>query len=477
MTSTPRRNNGTMSGTDTLLWTIGRDPLLRTTIIAVLVLDQAPGWEEVQKRVCALTHVQPRFRSRAQPASSLGWGRPTWVEDSGFDLDIHLRRMVAPSPATLRTVLDLAQAMGTTAFDPELPLWEGVVVEGLEGGQAALVVKLHHAVVDGVGGIAVILHLLDRFRSPRPEYGTVDGGSPGDGHSANDGEPEIRGLASTLLARMDRVLPTSRRAVDAALGVVVNPAAQLERTRATVRSVARLLAPARRPLSPLMTGRTLRRRFEILELSFALLHDTAIATGSTLNDVFVAGVLGGLQRYHHENGVNVEYLRVLMPLNVRTSSDAVGGNHFVPARFTLPSVPDPAERLRLVHDIAGSWKHAPGLGLSNVLADVLDLLPASLTTALWGSMLKGDDFVVTNVPGPPFETYLGGAHVESMFAFAPTSGAALNVSLLTPAGRACVGINVDTAAVPDGSILTQCLQEGFDEICSLAHHQDRLVEA
>lgn len=92
-------------------------------------------------------------------------------------------------------------------------------------------------------------------------------------------------------------------------------------------------------------------------------------------------------------------------------------------------------------------------------------------------MLKGDDFVVTNVPGLPFETYLAGAHVESMYGFAPTSGAALNVSLLTPADRACVGINIDTAAVPDGSVLTRCLREGFDEVCSLARHQDQVVGA
>ena len=61
MDSTPKRDHGAMSSTDTLLWTIGRDPVLRTTIIAVLVLDQAPRWEDVQERVHALTHILPRF--------------------------------------------------------------------------------------------------------------------------------------------------------------------------------------------------------------------------------------------------------------------------------------------------------------------------------------------------------------------------------------------------------------------------------
>ena len=385
--------------------------------------------------------------------------------------------MVAPPPATLRTVLDLAQSMGTTAFDPELPLWEAVVVEGIEAGQAALVVKLHHAVVDGVGGIAVVLHLLDPVRTSRRVTTTFDAASLVGAGSASEGPAETRGPSSRLLAGVRRAVPTSRRVVDTALGVVTDPAHQLERAQATVRSVARLLAPARRPLSPLMTERRLRRRFETLELSFALLHDAAIATGGTLNDVFMAGVLGGLRRYHHERGVDIERLRVLMPVNLRRSSDAIGGNHFVPARFTIPVVADQAEQVRLVHDIAGSWKNAPGLGLSDTLAGVLDLLPASVTTALWGSMLKGDDFVVTNVPGPPFETYLGGAHVNGMYAFAPTSGAALNVALLTPAGRACVGINIDTAAVPDGSVLTRCLQENFDEMLGLFGARDQVVGA
>jgi len=461
-----------LSSTDNLLWTIGRDPILRTPVVAVLLLDRSPRWDQVRGRFQELTEAVPRLRSRVEPVSALGWGRPMWVAHDGFDLDVHLRRMVAASPATLRTVLDLAQVMGTTAFDPELPLWEAVVVEGIAGSQAALVIKLHHALVDGVGGMDLVLHLLDRSRAPRRGAAKVDRapGTPGHregGSSDETGRP----------AWLQQVLPTSRRVWDASARALRDPLAQINRARSMGESVGRLLAPARRPLSSLMTARSLGRRFDVLDLSPDLLRETAIATGGTMNDVFVTAVVRGLWRYHHDHDSEAPHLRVLMPVNVRSDSDDVGGNHFVPARFILPTCGGPGECLHRVHEIAESWKHAPGLGLSDILASALDHLPPSLTTALWGSMLKGDDFVATNVPGPRIETYLAGAHVDRFYAFAPTSGAALNVALVTAAGRACVGINSDTAAIADGVTLTRCLQAGFDEVFTLAHSRRRKVSA
>jgi WS/DGAT/MGAT family acyltransferase len=365
--------------------------------------------------------------------------------------------------------------MGTTAFDPELPLWEAVVVEGIEDGKAAVVIKLHHAVADGVGGMALILRLLDRLPVPARGTTAAESSSVAPAHSDEEASAEIDESDVPRQAGLGQFVHASRRMLDAALRGAIDPVKGVRQARGAAESVVRLLAPAREPLSPLMVARSLGRRFEVLDLPSDLLHTASMATGGTLNDVFVTGILGGLRHYHHEHGVEVEQLRVLMPINVRNSSDHAAGNHFVPARFVLSTVEDPAERLGRVHRIAGSWKHAPGLGLSDVLAFGLDLLPPSLTTALWGSMLKGDDFVATNVPGPPFETYFSGAHVERFYAFAPCSGAAVNVALTTTGGCACVGMNLDTAAIPDGAVLARCLEEGFDEVLHLTH--SRLQEA
>ncbi|HUY23124.1 MAG TPA: wax ester/triacylglycerol synthase domain-containing protein [Acidimicrobiales bacterium] len=456
-----------MSDSDALLWTIGRDPVLRTTIVAVLVLDRSPRFGEVRARMEGLTQAEPRLRSRVEPAP-LGWGRPAFVDDPGFDVDLHLRRMVAPPPATLRTVLDLAQVMGTVSFDPALPLWEAVVVEGLDAGQAAMVIKLHHAVVDGVGGIGVAMRLLDRHRGARPsDRPETPAGPGGPAPPAGPASPSAS-AAGVLRAGWAQAASASRQLLGLAARTAARPVEQAARARAGARSVARLLAPARRPMSALLSERGIARRFEVLDLDPRRLHEAGAATHSTMNDVFVTGVLGGLRRYHEAHGRPVEALRVLMPVSVRTGGHEATGNHFVPARFVLPACADPAERLGRVREITASWKNAPGLAVSDVLAAGLDRLPPPLVSRVWGSLLKGDDFVATNVPGPRFETYLAGARIEHFYAFAPPSGAALNVALVTPAGRACVGVNLDAAAVRDPSVMTRCLQDGFDEVLGLA---------
>ena len=164
------------------------------------------------------------------------------MTDERFDLDLHLRRMLLPPDATFREVLDLAQAMATTGFDTELPPWEAVVVEGADGEGAALVIKLHHTLVDGVGGVAVLIHLLDTARHPTSERSPV---------------PEVTASRAPLglLGR----LPTARRVMETVRHASAHPFEGAERVVATASSAARLLAPAGRPISPLMTERGFRR--------------------------------------------------------------------------------------------------------------------------------------------------------------------------------------------------------------------------
>jgi diacylglycerol O-acyltransferase / wax synthase len=439
----------TMSGSDALLWTVGRDPVLRPTVVAVMALDRAPRWDGVRDCVAALVDIVPRLRSRVK-SRPLGRGRPQFVTDDRFDLDLHLRRMLLPPEATFRDVLDLAQAMATTGFDTELPPWEAVVVEGVDGDGAAFVIKLHHALVDGVGGVAVLMHLLDRVRHPTPESSRVP-------------EPAASRAPPGLLAR----LPGPRSVIETVRRASTHPFEEVERFVATAASAVRLLAPAGRPISPLMNERGFRRAFEVLDPTPQALRQAATAMNGTLNDVFVAAVTRGISLYHGFHGVPVDGLRVLMPVNVRATGDPEGGNHFVPARFIVPTPEDTDECVREVQRITGSWKNAPGLALSELLAIGLDKVPDPLVTAMWGSMLKGVDFCITNVPGPTFETYLAGARVERMYAFAPPSGAAVNVSLVTSADRASIGIVVDSAAVPDSPQLATCLADGFEEVFRL----------
>jgi WS/DGAT/MGAT family acyltransferase len=361
-------------------------------------------------------------------------------------------------------VLDLAQGMATSGFDHALPLWEAVLIEGLEGGEAALVMKVHHALIDGVGGLATLGALFDS-----PDRGAPVATSPPTAAGGSDGSVgrEANGVAANPSTLHPDDLPQAVKLVNEALDAVRHPFRALGRAATLGASVARLMAPAGRPVSPIMHGRGFRRHVEVVDVQLADLQRAARDWQGTLNDVFVAAVVRGLARYHEQHGVPSPGFRALMPISVRQRDNRAAGNHFVPARFVIPVHTDLAECVAEVQRLTGTWKQAPGLALSDVLATALSTLPAPAARAMWGSMLMGNDFCVTNVPGPPFPVAVDGAPVLAIYAVSPPSGAAFNVSLVSTAERACVTLTVDSVAVPDSGKLAGCIDDGFAEICAV----------
>ncbi len=462
----PNEVLGTMNDADSLLWRIGTDPVLRPSIVAVVVLDRAPHWDVLQARMQELVELQPRLQSRVE-SLPLGLWRPRWVQDSAFDLADHVRRMRAPEKASLRAVLDLAQVMVAGAFDPDVPLWEATLVEDLEDGTAALVIKFHHALTDGLGGLTLFAHLLSESREPPAPRGPSRGRDPG----AAAARPLGARLSERLVTSLPR-LGSSLTGNGGLPGLVAGAAQRASNLVAEApglaASAARLLAPAGKPLSPVMSARGGRRHLEVIDLPQGALGAAARAAGGTLNDLFVAASVAGVRRYHELHGATLERVRILMPVSVRRAGDPDASNRFVPVRFVLPVSADPRECVHAVRTLTQAMKNTPALAVSDMLAAGLDLLPPSLARSLWGSMLRGDDFCATNMPGPDTESYLAGAKLERIYAFAPPSGAAFNVSLLTMAGGDCVGLTIDKMAVPDGPELASCLREGLEEMMAAA---------
>jgi WS/DGAT/MGAT family acyltransferase len=436
-----------MSGSDALLWTIERDPVLRSTVVVVCVLDRSPDVDRIRGRVAGASTQFPRLHQRVETSPMQP---PRW-SDVDVDLDQHIQRVALPRPGSMRQLLDLAGTMAGEAFDPARPLWRALVVDGLEHGRSALVIKVHHAVTDGVGGIGLLPLLTDspaaRQRGTRP---------PG------------RSSPSSPRAAL-QVVSTVGSAVG---GAITHPMSALRTAPRLGRSAVKLLAPAAHPCSPLLTGRGIDRHLTTIDLPRRDLERTARATGATVNDVFLAAVIGGVARYHTRHGVQVEQLRVTMPISTRQDRDATGGNRFVPVRFVAPAaISDPVQRIHALGQIVRRWRGEPALGLSSVIAEALERLPGDATTKLFGSMLKGVDVVATNVPGLTRRASIGGAEITTMFGFAPTAGAALNVALVSHVDRCCIGITVDSAAVPDPADLTTSLQEAFDEVVAIGRRR------
>jgi diacylglycerol O-acyltransferase / wax synthase len=453
-----------MSDSDALMWNIEKDPLLRSTIVTVLLLDRAPDWTRLVEKIERGTWLIPRLRQRiATPL--LRMGPPQWSGDANFDLRYHLRRVRVCEP-TLDAVLDLARTSAMAGFDRARPLWEYTVVEGLEDGKAAMILKVHHSMTDGVGGMKLLLMLVDFERDSEhvPALDRVDA-------------VRVYGPMDLVLSALGhnqrRALGIARRAVAESIGVtravIDDPVHTLHEAVRAAGSIIRFLAPATVPHSPIMRARTLARQLSTLDVPLDELKAAAKTVGGSLNDAFVAAVIGGMQRYHEFHGASVDDLRMVMPINLREDGAALGGNHFTPARFLVPlTIKDPGDRIVAVGRLTREVRAEPAVHLTDALAGVLNQLPTTLTTALFGSMLKGADFVTSNVPGAPFEIFSAGAALERMYAFAPLAGAAVNVTLLSSGGTCCIGVNVDAVAVPDSETFLRCIDEGFAEILALA---------
>ncbi len=453
-----------MNAADAVMWDIEKDPILRSTITAIAVLDRSPDWERLVDRIQWGTCEVPRLRQRViVPPFRIG--PPRWVTDPDFDLHYHLRRVRVPEPGGMRDVLDLAQPIAMDGFDRARPLWEFTLVEGMAEGRAALVQKVHHSLTDGVGGMKLAAMLLDEEPEASPPEASGSAPAPGQtsrlavlGGSVADGARLFGGRAAALPSVLGRVVRNG----------ILHPVGTATSAGATARSIGRALAPVTEPGSPLMRARSLARRFDVLDIPFEQLRAAGHAVGGTLNDAFLAAVIGGVKRYHHKHGAALEQLHVTMPISFRGEDDPLGGNRFAPARFPAPAgISDPVERMQRLGALARSWRDEPATGLTDQLAEVLDRLPVTVLTGIFGGMLKSIDLVATNIPGIPERVFLGGAAVEGEYAFAPPTGAALSVALLTYAETACIGVVLDTAAVPDPDLLVRCLADELDEILAV----------
>lgn len=453
-----------LTASDALLWTIERDPCLRSTIVAVSLLDRDPEWARLRDRIADASQVIPLLRRKVVTAP-LRMGPPRWETDRYFDLDYHLRRAQAPQPGDLRSLLDMAGLIAMDAFDKDRPLWEFTLVEGLPNGRAALVQKIHHSVTDGVGGMQLAQLVLDEARNPRQSRLARPA----------EREDETGGLGSVadwLAENVHTASSLSKRGVQALPGLaeraVKNPLDPLASLVRGARSVGKLLAPVLEPLSPVMTQRGMSRRLDAFDVPLDAMRAAAHAVDGSVNDAFLASVAGAMRRYHELHDAPVEALRVTMPINLRRADDRSASNRFTPARFAIPvATVDPEKRMKELGELARNWRHEPSLPLTDVLASGLNMLPAPATAVVFGSMLKAIDFVATNVPGLKRPAYLAGAKLTHEYAFAPPSGSAFSVALMSHLDLCCIGLNADTAAVPDPEVLGACLREGFAEVAAV----------
>ncbi len=448
-----------MRNTDAFALGMEEDARLRSTVVTIVMLDRSPDWDVLVDRLERVARSMPMFRQRVVP--TIPPAPPRWVYDPDFDLRYHLRRIIAPHPGTLETVLEMARRAEMSVFDHARPMWTATLVEELEDGGAALVVMMHHSLADGIGGMQIASLVFDVQPEPAdlgplplvpeaPDLGRFDAVR----HAVEYDASLVRRLARTATVGGAKLV----------VGGVRAPRATLRSVWETSTSVYRTVRPINETASPIMQDRRLIRELAVHDVPMSGLKAAGKRADGTLNDAFLAGVTAGLRRYHERHGALVDELMVTMPISIRAPGDAEGGNRITLMRIPLPvGLADPVERMREIHQRAGAARQEPSLKLTQDIAGSLNLLPR------WyiGAILRHVDFLASNVPGMPVPVWVGGAAVTMQYAFGPTIGAAVNVTLITYRDTCALGINADSGAIPDLPLFLECLVAGFDEVLAL----------
>jgi len=460
--TTPKHGHEPMSPLDELLFRSERDPAKRSTLAAVHLLEGTPAFSDVEYAFERTSREFLRLRQRVVEPTA-GFGPACWTTDPDFDLAYHLRRMRLAPNATLADVVAWLEPELMTPLDPARPLWTAMLFEGLADGRSALVFKLSHALSDGVGGIELQSVLFDRERGaakrPMPPLPLAEDSTPDE--LATEELGRVAGHALELAAKFAVSL------AGLADRVRDDPRAVLDDVVERVGSALRVLDSGA-PHSPLLAGRSRRRRLLWLELPLARLRAAAKGAGGSLNDVYLAGLCGALARYHDALFMPVETLPLGLPISTRRPGDGTGGNRFVAAVLAAPlSQGDPTARMKSIAEQMHSIRAERGLDYAEWAAPWLAALPASLSARLVGA-IRAPDVQASNVPGHRTDLYLAGVRVEKILGVGPLPGAAMMATLVSHVDRAILTLNFDPAAVRDAALLRRCLEEAFAEIELLA---------
>jgi diacylglycerol O-acyltransferase len=448
-----------MNDLEALMWRGERHPEFSSCGVIVEQLDSVPDWARFRRAHERGVAAVPRLRSRVvEPA--VPTGPPMWVDEHEIDLDYHVRRLRLPEPAGERELLDAAREFGLEPMDRSRPLWSGILVENLAGGRAAYLLKAHHCLMDGAAAIA----LFSAMHSDRAEPSL-----PADPLQLRE-VPEVvdpRTLALHDLAHQVRQAPVRTARALAAVASAVRAPGRVVEFAGSVRRV--LSPPAGATASPLTASQSGRDwQYGTLECSLADLKAAARAAHGSVNDAYIAALLGGLRRYHETMGIEIGDIPIAMPVSIRRPDEGPGGNRFAAALLAGPAGEvDPVERIASIRGAVLTARAEPAMDVLGVLAPVVSRAPAQLLDlALQG--VPRVDLSASNVPGLTTPAFAAGARVERMHVFGPLPSAAMLATLISYVGTCCIGINCDGAVFTDTELLWQCMQAGLDEVLALA---------
>lgn len=448
-----RRLSGEDSGLLSLETAVQPMHLLATLVLDGRGLDLAQVSEHLADRLDLVPAL--RWRVKRVP---LGWGRPVFVDDRRFELGRHLREHELAAPGTPGQLDSLQASLCEYRLAGSAPLWDATLVHGLQGGRQAVVLRIHHCLMDG----SAVVESLRRLLGDLADRAVAAPWSP-------RRAPSSGRLALAALAENGR----SARRLPALLG----------RTKRHRHAVEAFAVPQPTPCL-INQARTHERRSARTTLPLEDLRLVRLAAGVTVNDVALAVVSGALRAYLLTRAaLPAAALTVSIPIGLEPVGAAprTSGNRIAAVSATLATdVVDPWQRLTAIHTSTALGKQMHALGDPALLGDWLSSVPPGLL----GLAIRGQErkrrkrpgsvppvanVVVSNVRGPVGALRVGPARVQELYLSGPpNNGVGTNVVLLDLDGQVHVSIMCFADSVEAPEEIAAGLHDALAELVRIA---------
>jgi len=452
-------------------------------VASLHLFDLPPGYRSdfytaIKRQMRRRLNLAPVFTRKLAPMP-LQFANPAWVTEDRIDLDYHVQRVTLAPPGTQAQLEDAAARLHSELLDRSRPLWRLYVFDGLQSGQAAYYIKVHHAVLDGQAGVLLAQALFDITPNARPARAA---GAKSARPAEHPGKGEL--AAAALKHDISQFIKLARHLPD------------------VVRTLAGLLkttpgAPKGRlgqnfsfgPKTPINVAITGERGFAALSIPLDLLKQLAVAHEAKLNDIVLALCSGALRRYlAHHRGIPKKPLIAAMPISLR---DAGNTDYTTQATMSLVNlnthIADPIKRLHAIRDAAGAIKELARRARGVLPTDFPTItVPWILhgLASLYGRSHIADamppiaNVVISNVPGPQVPLYAAGARMATYWPMSiPEHGVGLNITVMSYAGAMGFGFTTARNAVPDARALSTALTAALDELTKNTKSAARHVPA
>lgn len=450
-------------------WLKMEDPTNLMMVTGVMTFARPVDMAHLQALVQTRLLQFERFRQRiARPA--LPFAPSYWEDDPHFNVNAHIHRVGLPHPHDKTALQLLVSDLMSTSLDFSKPLWQIHVIDGFgEGG--AIVVRLHHAMADGMALIGLLLALTEMAPgAPQPEpNGLPEAVEPPGGLAGSWEALQLR--AAEMLGKGVKV---GRRALIESLESYLNndrPRELAEMTTDYAHAVSKLVLRAPDPENAFKGKLAVAKRAAWSRpLPLSEVKAMRKATGATINDLMIAAITGGLRRYLEAHSEDVVDFRAAVPVNLR-GPDEMGslGNKFGLVFLDLPvGTVDMPRRLATVRYRMEALKDSREAPVSLDILGAVGFSAQAIQDTVVRLIGTKATAVLTNVPGPPIPLYLAGQPIETLMFWVPQSGRlGLGISILSYAGDIFVGVATDAGLVPDPDEILLGFYPEYDELLGM----------